>query len=43
MVITGPGQWTKRNGFDMSKVGLAKVVKAIRRAIDVPDPLISSR
>ena len=27
----------------MSKVGLSKVVKAIRMAIDVPDPLRSSR
>ena len=41
--ITGPGQRTKRDRFDMSKVGLSKVVEVIRMAIDVPDPLISSR
>ena len=33
----------QKDGFDMSKVGLSKVVKAIRMAIDVLDPLISSR
>ena len=37
--ITGPGQRTKRDPFDMSKVGLSKVVKVIRIATDVPDPL----
>ena len=41
--ITGPGQRTKRDSFEMSKVGLSKVVEAIRTAIDVPDPLRSSR
>ena len=37
--ITGPGQRTKRDHFDMSKVGLSKVVGVIRMAIDIPDPL----
>ena len=41
--ITGPGQRTKKDSFEMSKVGLSKVVEAIRTAIDVPDPLRSSR
>ena len=41
--ITGPGQRAKRDPFDISKVGLSKVVKVIRMAIDVPDPLRSSR
>ena len=37
--ITGPGQRTKGDSFDMSKVGLSKVVEAIRMVLDVPDPL----
>ena len=37
--ITGPEQRTKRDCFDTSKVSLPKVVKVIRMAIDVPDPL----
>ena len=37
--VPGPGQRTKRGCFDKSKVGLSKVVKAIRMAIDVSDPL----
>ena len=41
--ITGPGQRTKRDSFEMSKVGFSKVVEAIRTAIDVSDPLRSSR
>ena len=36
--VTGPGQRTKRDHFDMSKVGL-KVVEAIRMAKDVLGPL----
>ena len=35
--VTGPGLRTKRSHFDMSKVGLSKVVQAIRTAIDVLD------
>ena len=30
---------TQRDHFDMSKVGLSKVVEVIRMAIDIPDPL----
>ena len=30
---------TKRDHFDMSKVGLSKMVEVIRMATDVPDPL----
>ena len=41
--ITGPGQKTKRDSFEASKVGLSKVVEAVRVAIDVPAPLRSSR
>ena len=37
--VTGPGQRTKRDHFDMSKVGLSKVGEATRMAIDVLDPL----
>ena len=37
--VKGPGQRTKRDHFDTSKVGLPKVVEVIRMAIDVPDPL----
>ena len=37
--ITCPGQRTKGDSFDMSKVGLSKVVEAIRLVLDVPDPL----
>ena len=33
------GERTKRDHLDMSKVGLSKMVKVIRMAIDVPDPL----
>ena len=36
--ITGPGQRTKRGRVDTSKVGLSKVVEAIRMAINVLDP-----
>ena len=38
-IITGPGQRTKGDRFDTSKVSLSKVVKVIRMAIDAPDPL----
>ena len=36
--VTGPGQRTKRGRVDTSKVGLSKVVEAIRMAINVLDP-----
>ena len=37
--VTDPGQRTQRDRFDISKVGLSKVVEVIRMAIDVLDPL----